>query len=260
MRGSLLLRPRRQTITSPRPWPTPVFCSPRSRWHNSSEAAPSQPGQRRLPLTTADSPWGQHSSYRARPQHWPSADNIGQPGKAAFENRSGIVIRVVQEMRPGSAGKPRRWRPSGADGNQLGNQLCPLRPDQREHRHRPGRTCRLRKRRAFLPRKAVTSGNSQASGEAEPAGYTLRGAGRGRNLKIEICPDLGKHQIVELRGLEPLASCMPCLTNPSGVVRDGQSCPGPYCFAVRRQPAPDGMVWARSHLVSHWVSGPHLRR
>jgi hypothetical protein len=38
---------------------------------------------------------------------------------------------------------------------------------------------------------------------------------------------------VELRGLEPLASCMPCLTNPSGIVRGGQVPAGQSTPAVR---------------------------
>ena len=31
-------------------------------------------------------------------------------------------------------------------------------------------------------------------------------------------PDLQKHPEVELKGLEPLASCMPSMTNPSGTL------------------------------------------
>jgi len=57
---------------------------------------------------------------------------------------------------------------------------------------------------------------------------------------------------VELRGLEPLASCMPCLANRSGIVRDSQVRPGQSKSAVWLGPEPTGAVWARSHLVSHW--------
>jgi hypothetical protein len=60
---------------------------------------------------------------------------------------------------------------------------------------------------------------------------------------------------VELRGLEPLASCMPCLTNPSGMVRDGQVRAGQSRFAVWPRTEPTGVGWARSHLVCHWLSG-----
>ena len=39
---------------------------------------------------------------------------------------------------------------------------------------------------------------------------------------ITVASELREHPKVELRGLEPLASCMPCLARPSGMVRGGQ--------------------------------------
>jgi hypothetical protein len=60
---------------------------------------------------------------------------------------------------------------------------------------------------------------------------------------------------VELRGLEPLASCMPCLANPSGIVRGGQGGAGQNRFDIWRGPESTGMDWARSHLVSHFIRG-----
>ena len=57
---------------------------------------------------------------------------------------------------------------------------------------------------------------------------------------------------VELRGLEPLASCMPSMAGPSGMVRDGQIRADQNRAAVWQQPESTGVRWARSHLVSHW--------
>src|SRR5262249_49648156 len=76
-------------------------------------------------------------------------------------------------------------------------------------------------------------------------------------------------QNVELRGLEPLASCMPCLTSSSGMVRDGQGHAGQTRFAIWPGQESTGVGWARSHLVSHWpgqelerwqMSRPHYRK
>jgi len=64
--------------------------------------------------------------------------------------------------------------------------------------------------------------------------------------------DLAKYLEVELRGLEPLASCMPCLTNPSGMVRGGQDGAGQSQFLVWHGLESTGVGWTRSHLVSHW--------
>ena len=69
---------------------------------------------------------------------------------------------------------------------------------------------------------------------------------------IKVASDQREHRKVELRGLEPLASCMPCLANPSGTVRDGQGRAGQNRSAVWYGPEPTGVDWARSHLVSHW--------
>jgi hypothetical protein len=68
--------------------------------------------------------------------------------------------------------------------------------------------------------------------------------------------DLAKRLKVELRGLEPLASCMPFMTNPSGMVRDGQVRADQGRFTVWHRPEATGAVRARSHLVCHWFSGP----
>jgi len=69
---------------------------------------------------------------------------------------------------------------------------------------------------------------------------------------IDVASDLREHPKVELRGLEPLASCMPCLTNPSGMVRGGQVRTDQSGAAVWQRPEPTGVDWDRSHLVSHW--------
>ena len=72
---------------------------------------------------------------------------------------------------------------------------------------------------------------------------------------INVASDLREHPKVELRGLEPLASCMPSMTSPSGMVRDGRVYPGQSRVPVRYGPEPTGMDWARSHWISHWPQG-----
>jgi hypothetical protein len=65
--------------------------------------------------------------------------------------------------------------------------------------------------------------------------------------------DLLKHRNVELRGLEPLASCMPSMANPSGIVRDGQVRAGQSAVVVWDGLETAGMGWTRSHLIRHWL-------
>ena len=69
--------------------------------------------------------------------------------------------------------------------------------------------------------------------------------------------DLGPDLVlqVELRGLEPLASCMPCLISRSGIVGGGQVRADQNGSAVWQRPEPSDMDWTRSHLVSQWPSG-----
>ena len=65
---------------------------------------------------------------------------------------------------------------------------------------------------------------------------------------------------MELRGLEPLASCMPSMANPSGIVRDSRVRPAQSRPVVRQGLEPTGVGWARSHWISHWPRGGVERR
>ncbi len=61
---------------------------------------------------------------------------------------------------------------------------------------------------------------------------------------------------VELRGFEPLTSCMPFLEEPSGHVEVGRLPAGQSRCPVWLCPARSGAVCVRSHLISHWLNGP----
>ena len=70
---------------------------------------------------------------------------------------------------------------------------------------------------------------------------------------INEASDLRKHPKVELRELEPLASCMPCLANPSGIVRGGQDGAGQNRSAGR-----SALGWERGSSSRIEVSSaPH---
>ena len=60
---------------------------------------------------------------------------------------------------------------------------------------------------------------------------------------------------VELRRFELLTSCMPCPGVPSRCVALGRVTAGQVGCDVWLCPAASGVVWPRSHLVSHWLSG-----
>src|SRR6266571_8303779 len=62
-------------------------------------------------------------------------------------------------------------------------------------------------------------------------------------------------RLVELRGLEPLASCMPFLAIPSGTVAGSRMPAVQSRCAVRMCPSLPAAVWVRSHLISHWFAG-----
>ena len=61
---------------------------------------------------------------------------------------------------------------------------------------------------------------------------------------------------VELRGLEPLASCMLFLAILSGTVAGSRMPAVQSRCAVRMCPSLPAAVWVRSHLVSHWFCRP----
>src|ERR1039458_10085293 len=70
---------------------------------------------------------------------------------------------------------------------------------------------------------------------------------------LKSCPDLVL--LVELSGLEPLTSCMPC--RPISSVRlAGSPIPARQAACVVwLGPVLAVRVWVRSHLVCHWLSG-----
>ena len=70
---------------------------------------------------------------------------------------------------------------------------------------------------------------------------------------ITVASELREHPKVELRGLEPLASCMPCLASLSGIVRGSQDGAGQNRSVVWQGPVSSGPGWPCSHLVSHWL-------
>jgi hypothetical protein len=62
---------------------------------------------------------------------------------------------------------------------------------------------------------------------------------------------------VELSGLEPLTSCMPCRPISSAQI-PGSLVPARQAkCSVWLGPVLTARVWGRSHLVCHWLSGPH---
>jgi hypothetical protein len=61
---------------------------------------------------------------------------------------------------------------------------------------------------------------------------------------------------VELRGFEPLTSCMPFLAEPSGDVEVSLGLAGHCGYSVWLRPAASEAVRVRSHLISHWYCGP----
>ena len=62
---------------------------------------------------------------------------------------------------------------------------------------------------------------------------------------------------VELSGLEPLTSCMPCRPISSATVAASLVPARQATCGVWVGPALAARVWVRSHLVCHWLSGPH---
>src|ERR1039458_9536071 len=72
---------------------------------------------------------------------------------------------------------------------------------------------------------------------------------------LKSCPDLVL--LVELSGLEPLTSCMPC--RPISSVRlAGSPIPARQAACVVwLGPVLAVRVWVRSHLVCHWLFRPH---
>jgi hypothetical protein len=58
--------------------------------------------------------------------------------------------------------------------------------------------------------------------------------------------------LVELRGFEPLTSCMPCLTVPSRDVPLGRVTARQGNDLVWWGLAASAVVWERCHLVCHW--------
>jgi hypothetical protein len=60
---------------------------------------------------------------------------------------------------------------------------------------------------------------------------------------------------VELRGFEPLTSCMPCLTVPSDAVAPGRVTAGQGNSVVRLGRTPSAVVRGRCHLACHWLRG-----
>jgi len=63
---------------------------------------------------------------------------------------------------------------------------------------------------------------------------------------------------VELKGFEPLTSCMPCLAVPSGYVSLSRVTAGQGDGHVWLSLAASTVVWGRCHLVCHWL--PDLTR
>jgi hypothetical protein len=62
---------------------------------------------------------------------------------------------------------------------------------------------------------------------------------------------------VELSGLEPLTSCMPCRPISSGGIPGSLVPVGQATCSVRLVLVLAARVWVRSHLICHWLSGSH---
>src|SRR5262245_8046858 len=62
--------------------------------------------------------------------------------------------------------------------------------------------------------------------------------------------------LVELRGFEPLTSCMPCLAKLSEGVALGRGPADQDRFSVWSYLAGSEAVCVCSHLISHWSTGP----
>jgi len=119
--------------------------------------------------------------------------------------------------------------------------------------------------RAYFPPRIVplTSGSSgstcsersrqssQTPQNWSSAGYQRRKSGRavtGMSLEARTCV----RKIVELRGFEPLTSCMPFTTDLSEAVACCRSAARQGTSTVRLCRAQSAAALARSHLVSHW--------
>ena len=188
-----------------------------------SRRAVREPGASARPirLSTMNEPdAGQFENTSGLDQSPGAGNAAGSAGKAAAKATRGapMVTSLVTSPAPGCRMYTLTWANTGTCGC-LARALLP--PAQATH---PGswRACDQRKQSSMW--------------EAEPAGCPPHGPERARNLTIEICPDLGKHLDVELRGLEPLASCMPWNAEPSKTVHDGSLWTALTCGFVHDRP------------------------
>ena len=77
---------------------------------------------------------------------------------------------------------------------------------------------------------------------------------------IKVAVDLREDHEVELRGLEPLAACMPCLTNPSGIAEMPGSRATRGAAAAERGMTPPGRSPAAARLRQHREHAGYLCR
>ncbi len=64
---------------------------------------------------------------------------------------------------------------------------------------------------------------------------------------------------VELRGFEPLTSCMPCLAVSSDGIALGRITAGQTDIGVWVRRAVSAVAWGRCHLICHWLQDLSLR-
>ena len=85
-----------------------------------------------------------------------------------------------------------------------------------------------------------------------PTGAAPRSAPQRPITSPVWCSNLYVRPGVELWGFEPQTSCMPCLTDPSDMIRSGRTRAGQDGSTVPQGPSPASAIWPRRHLVSHW--------
>jgi hypothetical protein len=114
-------------------------------------------------------------------------------------------------------------------------------------------SCETRKHSQADQRRPVTCTNSTGVRPGMRAGRPTR---RGQPHAHQGS-ELWKYREVELSGLEPLTSCMPCRAISSARI-PGSLVPARQAkCSVWLGPVLTARVWGRSHLVCHWLSVPH---